>query len=105
MSVGTVSNVTNRPDKVTSATVARVQSAIDLLGFVRNDAARQLRAGRSLGLVVLDVANPFFTDIARGTEDRAAEDGLAVLLGNTDDTWPARSPTSTCSKSSACTVC
>ena len=105
MSVRTVSNVTNRPDKVTSATVARVQSAIDLLGFVRNDAARQLRAGRSLGLVVLDVANPFFTDIARGTEDRAAEDGLAVLLGNTDDTWPARPPASTCSKSSACTVC
>ncbi|TFB72097.1 LacI family transcriptional regulator [Cryobacterium glaciale] len=87
VSVGTVSNVMNRPEKVSPATVARVQSAIDQLGFVRNDAARQLRAGRSrsLGLVVLDVANPFFTDLARGAEDRAAEAGLAVLLGNTDD--------------------
>jgi len=87
VSVGTVSNVMNRPEKVSPSTVARVQAAIDELGFVRNDAARQLRAGRSrsLGLVVLDVANPFFTDLARGAEDRAAEEGLAVLLGNTDD--------------------
>lgn len=88
VSVGTVSNVLNRPDKVAAATVARVQAAIDLLGFVRNDAARQLRAGRSrsIGLVVLDVGNPFFTDLARGAEDRAAEAGLAVLLGNSDQT-------------------
>jgi LacI family transcriptional regulator len=87
VSVGTVSNVLNRPGKVSDATVRRVQSAIRELGFVRNDAARQLRAGRSrtIGLVVLDVGNPFFTDLARGAEERAAEDGLSVLLGNSDD--------------------
>ncbi|MBM7503152.1 LacI family DNA-binding transcriptional regulator [Agromyces aurantiacus] len=87
VSVGTVSNVLNRPDKVSPETVARVLAAIDELGFVRNDAARQLRAGRSrsIGLVVLDVRNPFFTDVARGAEDRAAEDGLTILLGNSDD--------------------
>ncbi len=91
VSVGTVSNVLNRPDKVSRATVERVQAVIRELGFVRNDAARQLRAGRSLtvGLVVLDAGNPFFTDVARGAEDRAAEDGLSVLLGNSDDD-PAR---------------
>ena len=88
VSVGTVSNVLNRPDKVSAGTVSRVQAAIELLGFVRNDAARQLRAGRSrsIGLVVLDVGNPFFTDLARGAEDRAAEAGLTVLLGNSDET-------------------
>ncbi|WP_127792069.1 LacI family DNA-binding transcriptional regulator [Agromyces sp. LHK192] len=87
VSVGTVSNVLNRPDKVAPATVARVQAAIDELGFVRNDAARQLRAGRSrsIGLVVLDVRNPFFTDVARGAEERAATEGLTILLGNGDD--------------------
>jgi DNA-binding LacI/PurR family transcriptional regulator len=87
VSVGTVSNVLNRPDKVAAATVSRVQAAIELLGFVRNDAARQLRAGRSrsIGMVVLDVGNPFFTDVARGAEDRAAEAGLTVLLGNSDE--------------------
>jgi LacI family transcriptional regulator len=87
VSVGTVSNVLNRPDKVAPDTVARVLAAIDELGFVRNDAARQLRAGRSrsIGLVVLDVRNPFFTDVARGAEDRAAEEGMTILLGNSDE--------------------
>lgn len=84
VSVGTVSNVLNRPEKVSAATVERVHEAIDDLGFVRNDAARQLRAGnsRSIGLIVLDSANPFFAEVARGAEDRAAEHGMTVLLGN-----------------------
>ncbi|GMM97785.1 MULTISPECIES: LacI family DNA-binding transcriptional regulator [Actinomycetes] len=91
VSVGTVSNVLNRPEKVAESTVRRVTAAIDELGFVRNDAARQLRAGRSrsIGLVVLDAANPFFADVARGAEDRAGEAGMVVLLGNTDEA-PAR---------------
>lgn len=85
--MGTVSNVLNRPEKVSSGTVERVTKAIADLGFIRNDAARQLRAGRSetIGLVVLDVRNPFFTDMARGAEDRAARAGLFVILANSDD--------------------
>jgi LacI family transcriptional regulator len=87
VSVGTVSNVMNHPDKVAAATVQRVQEVIAELGFIRNDAARQLRNGRSrtVGLVVLDVRNPFFTDVARGAEDAAADAGLAVTLGNSDE--------------------
>lgn len=87
VSVGTVSNVLNSPDKVAPATVARVQAAIDELGFVRNDAARQLKAGRSrsIGLVVLDIGNPFFTDVARAAERRAGEHNLTVLLGTSDE--------------------
>ena len=87
VSVGTVSNVLNRPEKVAAATVTRVQDAIDRLGFVRNDAARQLRAGRSrtIGLVVLDLRNPFFTEMARGAEERAVENGLSVLVANSDE--------------------
>ena len=71
VSVGTVSNVLNRPEHVAQHTRDRVNAAIRELGFVRNESARQLRAGRSrmIGLVVLDVANPFFTDLARGVED------------------------------------
>ncbi|GHF26481.1 LacI family DNA-binding transcriptional regulator [Pseudolysinimonas yzui] len=90
VSVGTVSNVLNHPGKVAPATVARVQASIDALDFSRNDAARQLRAGRSrsIGLVVYDVGNPFFTDLARGVEDRASDEGLTVLIGNSDS--PAR---------------
>jgi LacI family transcriptional regulator len=84
VSVGTVSNVLNRPSRVAATTRARVLAAIDDLGFVRNESARQLRVGRSqtLGLIVPDTRNPFFTDIARGVEDAAAGVGLGVLLCN-----------------------
>lgn len=87
VSVGTVSNVLNRPEKVAPATVARVQQAISELGFIRNDAARQLRAGKSraLGLIVLDVRNPFFSSLALGAEDRAREAGYSIILGNSDE--------------------
>jgi LacI family transcriptional regulator len=87
VSVGTVSNVMNHPEKVSEVVVGRVHDAIAQLGFIRNDAARQLRAGRSktIGLVVLDVRNPFFTDIARGAEDAAADSGLTLTLGNSDE--------------------
>ncbi|WP_369345477.1 LacI family DNA-binding transcriptional regulator [Demequina maris] len=87
VSVGTVSNVLNRPDQVKPETVVRVRDAIRVLGYVPNSAARQLREGRSrsLALVVLDSGNPFFTDVARGAEDRAAQDGLSVFLANSSD--------------------
>lgn len=86
VSVGTVSNVLNARANVAAGAVARVRAAISELGYVRNDAARQLRAGRSrgIGLIVLDVGNPFFAAVARGAESRAAEDGLVVLLGSSE---------------------
>lgn len=87
VSTGTVSNVLNRPEKVADSTFVKVQLAIDRLGFVRNDAARQLRAGRSraIGLIIRDVANPFFTDVARGAQGQAAAAGMSVILGNSDE--------------------
>src|ERR687887_1388892 len=87
VSVGTVSNVLNRPDRVAEATRAQVLAAISELGFVRNSSAAQLRAGtsRSLGLIVLDLANPFFHDVARGVEDIAESAGYAVVLCNSDE--------------------
>jgi LacI family transcriptional regulator len=84
VAVGTVSNVLNYPDRVSVRTKERVLRAIDELGFIRNDAARQLRAGqsRTIGLIVLDVGNPFFTSVVRAAEDAAALHGSAVLLGD-----------------------
>lgn len=84
VSVGTVSNVLNRPWIVAPATRQRVQDSIRALGFVRNEAARHLRAGRSrtVGLVVLDVANPFFTELAEGAESLAYEHDTVVMLCN-----------------------
>jgi LacI family transcriptional regulator len=87
VSLGTVSNVLNRPEIVAQETRRRVQLAIEEIGFVRNGSARQLRAGNSqyIGLVMLDVANPFFTEVARGVEDAANEAGYVVILCNSDD--------------------
>lgn len=82
VSPATVSNVLNHLDVVAPNTRQRVEKAIKELNFVRNESARQLRAGRSrtIGLVVLDIGNPFFTDVARGVEEFAAEHQTAVLL-------------------------
>ncbi|MFE9249994.1 LacI family DNA-binding transcriptional regulator [Streptomyces sp. NPDC007088] len=84
VSVGTVSNVINRPDTVAFGTRSRVLSAIDRLGYVRSESARQLRAGRSriMGLLVLDMGNPFFVDVARGAERAARDAGLGVMVCN-----------------------
>ncbi|MBQ6641469.1 MAG: LacI family DNA-binding transcriptional regulator [Saccharopolyspora sp.] len=82
VSVATVSNALNRPDRVSVSTRSRVQSAIDELGYVRSESARQLRAGHSrmLALLVLDIGNPFFVDVARGVEAAAREQQLGVML-------------------------
>ena len=87
VSLGTVSNVLNRPDRVSAATRLRVEAAIGALGFVRNESARQLRSGRSrtIAFVVLDAANPFFTDVAAGVQRSADAAGLATYLCDCGD--------------------
>ncbi len=84
VSVGTVSNVINRPDLVSAETRMRVQAVIARLGYVRSESARQLRAGRSriMALLVLDMSNPFFVDVARGAERAARQADLGVMVCN-----------------------
>lgn len=86
VSAATVSNSLNHPEKVSPDARRRVEKAIAELGFIRNEAARQLREGRSttIGLIVLDVGNPFFTDIARGAGDAGLEAGMSVMLASSD---------------------
>lgn len=84
VAVGTVSNVLNRPEIVAESTRRSVEDAIAQLGFTRNESARQLRAGasRAIAMVVMDVANPFFTDLYAGAEGFALERGYSIQLGN-----------------------
>lgn len=86
VSVGTVSNVLNRPNLVAEATRERVRAAIGELGFVRNESARQLRQGRSrtLGVVLENFANPYFTDLARGAEAAMNADGFNAIWCTSD---------------------
>lgn len=87
VSVGTVSNVLNHPDRVSEATAERVRAAMAEIGYVRNEAARALRAGSSnvIGLTVLDAANPFFMDVATGVEEVADRHRRTVALVNSGD--------------------
>src|SRR4051794_3954377 len=88
VSIGTVSNVLNRPQIVAAETQARVRAVIEQLGFVRNHAGRQLRGlpSPAIALVVLDIDNPFFTKLGRGVENAAAEvNHLMIVCSSSGD--------------------
>lgn len=84
VSVSTVSNVLNIPGRVAASTRERVESAMTELGFVRNESARHLRAGKSrtVAFVASDVANPFFTEIAAGVQEVVEREDLSLFLCN-----------------------
>lgn len=87
VSVGTASNVLNRPGLVAPETVKRVQQVIEELGYIPNGYVKQMSAGqsRTLGLVLPNVSNPFFAEVARGVEDAAALKNYAVFICNTGE--------------------
>ena len=87
VSVKTVSRVVNGESGVRAATAARVDAAIGRLGFTRNDLASSLRSGRAgaLGLVIEDVANPFYSAIARAVEDAAHARGHILITGSCEE--------------------
>lgn len=82
VSIGTVSKFLNTPQRVAPDTKKRIGKAIRDLGYVRNEAARQLRAGesRTLAFVALELNNPFFGDVADAMERRAAQNGLFLFI-------------------------
>jgi LacI family transcriptional regulator len=86
VSIGTVSNVLNQPAKVSEATRIRVEAVMDRIGFVRNSAAASVRRGQSqlIGLVVPDITNPFFAEVARGAVDAAFAAGYVLVLCNSE---------------------
>ena len=88
VSLKTVSRVVNRERGVGPETVVRVTDTIERLGFRRNDLARSLRPGQrttTIGLVVGDVGNPFFSGIARAVEQVARDEGHLVITGSSDE--------------------
>ena len=85
VSLKTVSRVINAEPGVAAPTAARVGDAIAELGFERNDLARSLRQGRTsstLGLVIEDVANPFYSAIANAVEAVARERGFLLITAS-----------------------
>lgn len=86
VSISTVSRVVTGAVRVDPATEARVREAIAALGYQPNLLARSLRrrATHTIGLLVPDIANPFFADVARVIEDAGFEAGYSVVLCNSD---------------------
>jgi LacI family transcriptional regulator len=84
VSTGTVSNVISGTRFVRPETKARVEAALEELGFRPNKVARALTQRRTLtiAMVIPDVANPFFAELVRTVEQRLAERGYAVVFGN-----------------------
>ncbi len=80
----TVSRVVNGEPGVTADTERRVQEAIEALGFRRNDSARVLRKGRtaSVGLVLEDLADPFYGPLSRAVEEVARAHGALLINGS-----------------------
>jgi LacI family transcriptional regulator, galactose operon repressor len=88
----TVSRVINDEPGVSPATAKRVNAAIAELGFRRNDLARSLRRGSTsatLGLVIEDVGNPFYSALAQAVESAARARGFMLLTGSCEED-PAR---------------
>src|ERR1700735_5367022 len=83
----TVSRVVNGEPGVTPGTAERVRAAIDQLGFRRNDSARILRMGQtaSIGLIMEDIGNPFYSVLARAGEDVAREHAYLLFTASGDE--------------------
>ena len=82
----TVSRVINNSGYISDATRERVKATIKEIGYVPNTLARGLRSKRTntLGLIVTDITNPYFTLMARGVEDVAGDSNYTVIYCNTD---------------------
>lgn len=84
VSVGTVSNALNAPQRLAPETLQRVHEAIDRLGYIRSSAGRTLIRNRSdtLGLIMPDLVNVLFVEIARGAQLTAGANGRYLMMAN-----------------------
>jgi LacI family transcriptional regulator len=89
VSLSTVSRVVNDDPAVHADLADRVRSAVEVLGYRHNVAASALRRAdglsASIGLIVEDVANPFFSCVQRGIEDVARDRGVLTFAGSSDE--------------------
>nr|WP_166350109.1 LacI family DNA-binding transcriptional regulator [Phytoactinopolyspora limicola] len=87
LSPSTVSRALSDPDKVNAQTRERVRKVARDMGYVPNQVARSLTSGQSdlIGLIVPDIANPFFPPIIKAVQARATARGKTVLIADVDE--------------------
>ncbi|UWF77339.1 MULTISPECIES: LacI family DNA-binding transcriptional regulator [Microbacterium] len=86
VSASTVSNYLNHPELLSATTLERVRAAIEELGYVPNESARQLRAGsgKAIALILLDAWLPFFNELSRGVEEGTRDGGWSLFFSNSN---------------------
>lgn len=86
VSKSTAARALSNAPEISDATREKVLEAARALGYERNHLAVGMRSGRSgmLGLVIPDIANPFWAEVARGAQDRAADAGASLLVFSSD---------------------
>ncbi len=86
VSIATVSYVINKSRPVSQDLADRVNNAIEQIGYYPDNNARSLKSKRTctIGLIVPDNSNPFFSEIAKGVEDAGFEAGFSVILCNSN---------------------
>jgi len=87
VSIATVSATVNGKGGVSEKRSRRVWDAVEAVGYSPHGIARSLRLGRTqvIGLIVGDIANPFFTSLAKAVEARASAAGYSVIVANSDE--------------------
>lgn len=87
VSVATVSRVLNNKGYTHEDTRKLVNEAIKELNYKPNEVARSLykKKSRLVGLLLPDIRNPFFPELARGVEDEMQEQGIHLIIGNADE--------------------
>ncbi len=87
VSVASVSRVMNGATGVSAEVASRVRAAAHALSYRPNGLARSLRtdSSKTIGLVISNIRNPFFTDLARAVEDALAQAGFSLVLCNADE--------------------
>ncbi|MEM5426293.1 MULTISPECIES: LacI family DNA-binding transcriptional regulator [Paraburkholderia] len=89
VSKSTAARVLSDAPNISASAREQVLLAAKALGYTRNELAVSMRSGRSgmLGLVLPDIANPFWGEVARGAQDRAADAGVSILIFSSN--WSA----------------
>ena len=81
VSLGTVSNVLNRPTQVSEETRLRVRDAIDMLGFIPNSQSKKTSENKIVGLILPMGNSPFYDELTNGVEDAINSHGYRLMIG------------------------
>src|SRR4051794_30490918 len=86
VSIATVSKVVNNTGRISEKTIKKVQAIMKELEYQPSSVAAALTGKRTftIGVLVPDIANPFFAEVARALENNARETGYAIIICSTD---------------------